>query len=80
MNRLLVTFSSSHVAMETELLLEEQGLAVRLIPLPPQVHAGCGLALLCEVHLRESVLALMAEKGLPYEKTYTGSTGSWQEA
>lgn len=80
MSRLLVTFSSSHVAMETELLLEEAGLPVRLIPLPPQVHAGCGLALLCDLDLMDTVLSLMEENRLPHEGLYTGRPGEWSKA
>ena len=80
MSQLLVTFFSSHVAMETELVMEEAGLQGRLIPLPPAIHAGCGLALLCDGVHREAVLDLMAARRLPYEALYAGHPGSWQEA
>ena len=80
MTKLLVTFFSSHAAMEAELLLEEAGLPGRLIPLPPQVHAGCGLALLCDPRHREMVLSLMARHQLAYEELYTGQRGRWTPA
>ena len=45
--RTLITFHSSHAAMEAELLGEEAGFSCRLVPLPPDISAGCGLVLMC---------------------------------
>ena len=42
---LIVAFGSSHDAMKAETVLSKESLSVRLIPLPPEVSAGCGLAL-----------------------------------
>lgn len=80
MTKLLVTFFSSHAAMEAELLMEEAGLPGRLIPLPPQVHAGCGLALLCGIGDQEAALALLARHQVPHENLYTGDRGGWEPA
>ena len=41
----LITFESTHTAIATEQRLVAEGLRVRLIPVPTQITAGCGLAL-----------------------------------
>lgn len=41
----IVTFPSSQAAGQAELEFREAGRTSRLIPLPPQISAGCGLVL-----------------------------------
>lgn len=41
----IITFSSTHEAIAAEQHLQTLGLNVRLIPVPPQITAGCGLSL-----------------------------------
>lgn len=43
-NRLVITFHSTTEAMEAEKRLKELGVPGRLIPIPRQLSAGCGLA------------------------------------
>lgn len=43
-NRLIVTFHTTIEAMEVEQFCKQRGIVGRLIPLPTQIHAGCGLA------------------------------------
>jgi len=40
----LFTFNSTHQAMLMEKTLKEQGYTVRLIPIPRNLSASCGLA------------------------------------
>lgn len=40
----IITFESTHSAMACEKHLQAEGFAVRIIPVPVQVSAGCGLA------------------------------------
>ncbi len=42
--RLVVTFHTTAEALKTESLAKGQGLEGRLIPVPRQISAGCGLA------------------------------------
>lgn len=42
---LLVAFQSTHKAIKAETITTKAGLAARLIPVPPEVSAGCGLSL-----------------------------------
>lgn len=41
----LVCFASTQKAVYTEKKLKEQAPGVRLIPIPPEISAGCGLGL-----------------------------------
>lgn len=42
---IIVAFESTHDAIKSETLTGRAGIASRLIPIPPEVSAGCGLAL-----------------------------------
>lgn len=42
--RLIITFDTTAQAMAMERFCKEHGLAGRLIPVPRQITAGCGLA------------------------------------
>lgn len=42
--RLIVTFHTTVEAMAVETFCRQRGIPGRLIPLPTQIHAGCGLA------------------------------------
>ena len=41
---LIITFPSTAAAMEAESFCQEQGLPGRIIPVPREITAGCGLA------------------------------------
>lgn len=41
----IITFNSTHHAIASEQRLQAAGMAVRIIPVPTQVTADCGLAL-----------------------------------
>ena len=79
MSQVLYTFSSSHTAMEAELLCEEEGHPCRLIPLPSILSAGCGLALLCPAASRGMVAGLLRQHHLMTEGLYQGAGKVWEE-
>ncbi|MBQ1423519.1 MAG: DUF3343 domain-containing protein [Lachnospiraceae bacterium] len=41
---LVITFASTYDAMAAEACCQEYGVPGRIIPLPPDIHADCGLA------------------------------------
>ena len=55
-NRLVVTFRSTTEAMAAEKRLKEQNVPGRLIPIPRQLSAGCGLAWSTPEGERETVI------------------------
>lgn len=74
---LIVAFPSTHDAIKAETVAKRAGLSVRVIPLPPEVSAGCGLALRSpleeEAALRE-LLDREEVKGDFYRLTREGTT------
>lgn len=42
---IIVAFDSTHDAIKAETEAGRAGISARLIPIPPEVSAGCGLAL-----------------------------------
>ena len=41
---LVITFASTYDAMAAEAVCQERGVPGRIVPLPPDIHADCGLA------------------------------------
>ena len=41
----IITFASTNYAIKSENLLIKEGISVAVMPLPPQVRAGCGICL-----------------------------------
>ena len=60
--KLVVTFATTSQAMKMEREAQKAGLQGRLIPVPPVIHAGCGLAFCTEPALRVETEALLTEK------------------
>ena len=64
---LFFSFAATHGAMEAERLCRENGVPGRLVPVPRQITAGCGLAWMAEPEDREALLRFFAAAGLEYE-------------
>lgn len=62
--KLLITFHTTADAMAMEQICKEQNAAGRLIPVPRQISAGCGLAWCAEPENREELKALMKRAGI----------------
>ena len=65
---LVIAFSSTAQAMAAEALLTARGMAGRLIPIPSQISAGCGLAWKAEPEQKTPLLTALEESGCGYEK------------
>lgn len=65
--RLIVTFPTTTAAIAFERMCKSEGLPGRLIPVPPQIKAGCGLAWLTIPKHRERLDCLAKEFELVYE-------------
>ena len=53
--RLIITFHTTAAAMASECLCGEKGLPGRLIPVPREITAGCGMAWMADVEARERI-------------------------
>lgn len=61
---LVITFDSTTQAMAAEQFCTEHGLPGRVIPVPRQISAGCGLSWKADPAAKESLLAAMEAAGL----------------
>lgn len=66
--RCVLTFSTTTYAIALQVACEKVGLVGRLIPLPSQVRAGCGLAWCCAPKDQEQVLKLAEIEGILVEE------------
>ena len=63
---LVVTFDATAAAMAAEKYCLERGVPGRLIPVPREITAGCGLAWKAEVNQEEAVTAALEAVGIAY--------------
>lgn len=65
----VISFDSSHQAIAAEVAVT--GLeGARLIPLPPEISEGCGLALRVNYEDREKAVQFLQTNGTVYQNVY----------
>ena len=64
---LVVTFSATTDAMAMERYCLERNMPGRLIPIPREIHAGCGLAWKTLPEEKEHFLSALADAGIRWE-------------
>ncbi|MCQ2492135.1 MAG: DUF3343 domain-containing protein [Lachnospiraceae bacterium] len=69
-NWLVVTFSTVTAAMAMEDYCMGHGVAGRIIPLPQEISAGCGLSWRTQPEEKENLIQMMAEAGLTWESMH----------
>ncbi len=67
-DRLVITFHTTAEAMAAERAFKEGGIPGRLIPVPRQISAGCGLAWSGPIEERETTEQYMELRGLSWEE------------
>ena len=68
--KLVVTFKTTSRAMHMEKLAAAQALEGRLIPIPPSIQAGCGLAFCTKTTLRQPVEEFLLREAIDPEGIY----------
>ena len=68
---LVITFSATTDAMAMEKYCEGHGLPGRLIPVPREITAGCGLAWKAEPEEKEQLEAGLQEAGIRWQEMRT---------
>jgi hypothetical protein len=68
--RLIVTFHTTTSAMAMEKLCMEQNVPGRLIPVPRDITAGCGMAWSAPVDARDAVGKIAREAGIETDGWY----------
>ncbi|MDD3361105.1 MAG: DUF3343 domain-containing protein [Hespellia sp.] len=64
---LVISFEATTMAMMMEELCKKQHMPGRIIPLPPVISAGCGLAWMAEAENEKMWEAFMQEHGIVSE-------------
>ena len=67
---LILTFVTTTQAMAVEKFCAQQNLPGRLIPVPREITAGCGLSWKARPEEKDSLLTALAEAGLQWERDY----------
>ena len=68
--QLVITFSTTTAAMAMEKRAQEMGNFGRLIPLPSEISAGCGLSWKTKPEEKEKMLVFLEEEKLKWEAMY----------
>jgi len=68
--QLVISFESTAHAMAVEKYCLEHDLPGRLIPVPKEVTAGCGLAWKAALSDREALLAAFEKENITYDGVY----------
>lgn len=74
----LFSFESSNRAMAAEINLGQLE-GVRLIPLPPEIHAGCGLVLKVAKEKIDEVVSILKDKNIEVEGAYYFEQGEYKK-
>ncbi len=61
----VVLFDSTQAALRAEKTLQDEGLKVKLIPVPRQLSSDCGLSLRFPFDQAELVKGILADKKVP---------------
>lgn len=68
--QLVITFSTTTAAMAMEKRAQEMEIFGRLIPLPSEISAGCGLSWKTKPEEKEKILVFLEEEKLKWEAMY----------
>lgn len=68
--QLVITFEAAVEAMKLDMKAEGGKLNGRLIPIPSEISAGCGLAWKADLAAKEKLLAFMENEGIRWEAVY----------
>ena len=66
----VIVFDSATAAMEAESYLPARGLPGRIIPIPEQISAGCGLSWKAEPEDKDRIVKALDEAGIKYAGVY----------
>ena len=65
---LVISFNKTTDAMAVEEYCLKNSIAGRLIPLPKEISAGCGLAWKCEISDKDNMIKVLSDINIKYDK------------
>lgn len=72
---LLLVSDSTHFVMQLEKLLQNYEICCRIIPLPSEVSAGCGLSIRVELEDSQKVDEIIQKEAIKVEKYIVEKVG-----
>lgn len=73
MNKLLITFLTSRAAIKAEKACLAAEIKVTVVTVPEEISAQCGMALECNIKLKDSISQILESNNIEY-KIYDRST------
>lgn len=67
---LVIAFDSTTQALAAEALCRKEGLPGRIIPLPAEISAGCGLSWKAEPEDRDGIVRALDAAGIVWKGTF----------
>ncbi len=64
---LFFSFPTTEAALEAERICKAEGIPGRLVPIPGEITAGCGLAWMSEPEQESAILAFFVAQKLDFE-------------
>lgn len=71
----LLAADSTHLIIKSEKILKENGIECRIIPLPSEVKATCGLSIRTDIENKDIVDEILKSNGIELDKYIVIKTG-----
>lgn len=68
--KILVSFNSTTDALAFEKLCKVNEIDGRMIPLPKKISAGCGIAWISPIEIKDKVKTIIKENNFKYEQMF----------
>ncbi len=66
----IILFRSIHYVLSSEEILKNEGLTVKLIPVPREFSSNCGIALEFDSNDKETINRILKEKNIEIESIH----------
>lgn len=71
----LLAADSTHLIIKSEKILKENGIECRIIPLPSEVKATCGLSIRTDIENKDIVDEILKSNGIELDRYSVVKTG-----
>ena len=68
--RLIITFNTTTDVLRAEGVFKENNILGKIIPIPSEISAGCGLTWESEIELKEVLIKILKENDIEYDNIY----------
>lgn len=68
--RLIITFNTTTDVLRSEKVFKENNILGKIISIPSEISAGCGLTWESEIKLKEELIKILKENDIEYDNIY----------